>query len=132
MSSSLLEEAAVQTQSQVSHSQRLRTTMAAMRLSFTWFGTRKTLSPDQKAQAAESFGAEGSFLSAGKKLIDVKHPAFKAVSAVKNKAISYFREASLPYREAGSGRGRTGSEWIRTTNLRLRSTKTVLPKAKHE
>ena len=37
--------------------ERLRTTMAAMRLSFTWFGTRKTLSPDQKAQAAESFGA---------------------------------------------------------------------------
>ena len=29
--------------------ERLRTTMAAMRLSFTWFGTRKTLSPDQKA-----------------------------------------------------------------------------------
>ena len=30
--------------------QRLRTTMAAMRLSFTWFGTRKTLSPEQKAE----------------------------------------------------------------------------------
>jgi len=29
--------------------EQLRTTMAAMRLSFTWFGTRKTLSPDQKA-----------------------------------------------------------------------------------
>jgi hypothetical protein len=101
MSSSLLEEAAVQTQSQVSHAQRLRTTMAAMRLSFMWFGTRKTLSADQKAQAAESFGAEGSFLSAGKKLIDVKHPAFRAVSAVKNKAVSYFKEVSLPYPEPG-------------------------------
>jgi hypothetical protein len=39
--------------------QRLRSTMAAMRLSFTWFGTRKTLSPEQRARAAESFGAEG-------------------------------------------------------------------------
>ena len=46
--------------------QRLRTTMAAMRLAFTWFGTRKTLSPEQKARAAESFGAEGNYLSAGK------------------------------------------------------------------
>ena len=76
--------------------ERLRTTMAAMRLSFTWFGTRKTLSPDQKAQAAESFGAEGSYLSAGKKLIDVKHPAFRAVSAVRNRAVSYFKGVSLP------------------------------------
>lgn len=103
MSSSLLEEPVLQTAtgSVTSHAERLRTTMAAMRLSFTWFGTRKTLSADQKAQAAESFGAEGSFLSAGKKLIDVKHPAFRAVSAVKNKAISYFKEVSLPYPEPG-------------------------------
>ena len=79
--------------------EQLRTTMAAMRLSFTWFGTRKTLSPDQKARAAESFGAEGSYLSAGKKLIDVKHPAFRAVSAVRNRAVSYFRGMSLPYPE---------------------------------
>ncbi len=103
MSSSLLEEPAVQaaTGSATSHAERLRTTMMAMRLSFTWFGTRKTLSADQKDQAAESFGAEGSFLSAGKKLIDVKHPAFKAVSSVKNKAVRYFRDVSLPYPEAG-------------------------------
>jgi len=79
--------------------EQLRTTMAAMRLSFTWFGTRKTLSADQKARAAESFGAEGSYLSAGKKLIDVKHPAFRAVSAVRNRAVSYFKGMSLPYPE---------------------------------
>jgi len=79
--------------------EQLRTTMAAMRLSFTWFGTRKTLSPDQRARAAESFGAEGDFLSAGKKLIDVKHPAFRAVSAVRNRAVSYFKGMSLPYPE---------------------------------
>ncbi len=57
----------------------LRTSTAAMRLSFTWFGTRKTLSPEQKAQAAETFGAEGDYLSAGKKLLNTKHPKFKAV-----------------------------------------------------
>ncbi|MDY0165732.1 MAG: hypothetical protein RBS80_04265 [Thermoguttaceae bacterium] len=103
MSTSLLEQPAVQaaTGFATSHAERLRATTMAMRLSFTWFGTRKTLSADQKDQAAESFGAEGSFLSAGKKLIDVKHPAFKAVSSVKNKAVRYFRKVSLPYPEAG-------------------------------
>jgi len=41
---------------------RLRASTAAIRLSFTWFGTRKTLTPQQKAQAADTFGAEGEFL----------------------------------------------------------------------
>ncbi len=53
--------------------ERLRTTMAAVRLSISWFGTGKTLSAAQKNQAADAFGAEGKFLSAGKKLIDTRH-----------------------------------------------------------
>ena len=79
----------------------LRTTMAAMRLSFTWFGTRKTLTQEQKSQAADTFGAEGDFPSAGKKLVDTKHPAFRAVTAVHNRAISLFKGVSLPYSEPG-------------------------------
>jgi hypothetical protein len=80
---------------------RLEATMAAMRLSFTWFGTRKTLTQDQKAQAAERFEAEGDFLSAGKKLIDTKHPAFRAVTSVRSRAITLFKGLSLPYPEPG-------------------------------
>ena len=64
--------------------QRLHSSSAAMRLSFTWFGVRKTLTPQQKAQAAEPFGAQSNFLSAGKKLIDTKHPVFKAVTTVRS------------------------------------------------
>jgi hypothetical protein len=75
--------------------------MAAMRLSFTWFGTRKTLSSQQKAQAAETFGADGPFLSAGKKLLDTRHPQFKAVTAVRSQASAYFHGASLPFPEPG-------------------------------
>jgi hypothetical protein len=41
--------------------------MAACRVQFTWFGTKKSLTAEQKAQAAEPFDAEGQFLSAGKK-----------------------------------------------------------------
>ena len=75
--------------------------MAALRVSFMWFGIRKTLTPEQRSQAAESFGAEGQFLSAGKKLLDSKHPAFRAVNAVKHEVVTYWRGVSLPFPEPG-------------------------------
>jgi hypothetical protein len=84
-----------------SAAEHLRTTTAAVRLSFTWLGTRKTLSRQQKDQAAESFGAQGDFLSAGKKLLDTRHPAFKAVTSAKNKLVSLWKAMSLPYPEPG-------------------------------
>jgi hypothetical protein len=79
----------------------LRTTTAAVRVSFTWLGVRKTLTAEQRAEAAEPFGAVAQFLSAGKKLIDTSHPAFKAVTAVRGKIIAYTRSMSLPYPEPG-------------------------------
>ena len=81
--------------------ERLRRTMAAARISISWLGVHKTLSAEQKAQAAESFGAEGQFLSAGKKLLDTRHPAFRAVTAIKNRIRSYWIGLSLPYPEPG-------------------------------
>ena len=85
----------------VSPSDRLRTSMAAARVSFTWLGVRKSLSSSQKDQAANHFGAETKFLSAGKKLIDTSHPAFKAVTNVRSQTIAYWKEASLPFPEPG-------------------------------
>ena len=61
----LLDEPETVQSPNVDFADRLRTTMAAVRVCFTWFGTRKSLSSDQKAQAAESFGAEGSVLDGG-------------------------------------------------------------------
>ena len=81
--------------------QRLRGTMAAVRVSIRWFGTRKSLTVEQKAEAAEPFNAEAKFLSAGKKLLDISHPAFKAVTAVRGKVIAYWKSLSLPYPEPG-------------------------------
>jgi hypothetical protein len=81
--------------------QRLRTTMAAVRVAFTWFGVRKTLSPTQKAEAAAAFDAEGNFLSAGKKLLDTSHPAFKAVTTVRGRMIAFWRGISLPFPDPG-------------------------------
>ena len=80
---------------------RLRATMAAARLSFTWLGVSKSLTLAQKSQAADSFGAEAKFLSAGKKLLDTSHPAFKAVTAIRGRMIAYWKAVSLPYPEPG-------------------------------
>jgi hypothetical protein len=85
----------------VSPSDQLRTSMAAARLSFTWLGVRKSLTPTQKHQAADSFGAEGRYLSAGKKLLDTSHPAFKAVTAIRGRAVAYWKGVSLPFPEPG-------------------------------
>jgi hypothetical protein len=84
-----------------SPSQRLRQDAAAVRVSFTWFGVRKTLTHEQKSQAAESFGAESDFLSARKKLLDTKHPAYKEVTAIKGKMLAYHKSVSLPFPEPG-------------------------------
>jgi hypothetical protein len=81
--------------------EQLRASMAAMRVSFTWFGTRKTLTPQQKAVAAESLGAQGDSLSAGKKLLDTRHPLYKAVTGVRHRCLAFWRGASLPYPEPG-------------------------------
>ena len=101
MSPSLLNEPTADSSQMSTASERLRGTMAAARLSFTWLGVRKSLTAEQKNQAADSFGAEGKFLSAGKKLLDTSHPAFKAVTAIKGRCQSYWRAVSLPYPEPG-------------------------------
>ena len=80
---------------------RLRASMAAVKLSITWLGIRRSLSPEQRAQAAERFGAEGDYLSAGKKLLDTRHPAYRAVTQVKHQIQGYWRTATLPYPDPG-------------------------------
>ena len=84
-----------------SPSQRLRATMAAARVAFCWFGVHKTLTPEQKAQAADAFGAEGQYLSAGKKLLDTRHPAFRTVTSVRHQIVATWQSMSLPYPEPG-------------------------------
>jgi len=89
------------TRTATSPAQRLRRTMAAVRVSVRWFGIRRSLSAEQKAEAAEPFGAEAKFLSAGKKLLDNTAPSFKAVTAVRGKVISFWKWLSLPFPEPG-------------------------------
>ncbi len=89
------------TRQSTSPAQRLRTTMAAVRVSISWFGTKKTLTPEQKQEAAEPFGTDARFLSAGKRLLDTSHPAYKAVTAVRGRVIGFWKAMSLPFPEPG-------------------------------
>jgi hypothetical protein len=57
--------------------QRLRRTAAAVRVHFTWWGVHRTLTPEQKEQVGGACGADARLLSAGKKIIDVRHEAFR-------------------------------------------------------
>jgi hypothetical protein len=107
MSMSLLDRAETRTDSPTATTsttiaaQRLRTTMAAVRVAFTWFGVSKTLTPEQRATAAEAFDAEGPFLRATKKLLDTKDPAYRAVTAVRGKITSFWKSQSMPFPEPG-------------------------------
>jgi len=87
--------------STTSPAERLRITTTAVRVSLSWLGVRKTLTSEQKQQAAETFNAEGEYLSARKKLLDTKHPAYKEVTAVRGKIVSFWRALTLPYPEPG-------------------------------
>jgi hypothetical protein len=84
-----------------SPAQRLRSTAAAVQVHFTWMGVRKTLSKQQRDEAANPFGADGEFVSAGKKLVNTKHRAWKALTAIKGQIIGYWKGTSLPYTEPG-------------------------------
>ncbi len=89
------------TQTTPNAANRLRTTMAAVRLAFTWLGVRKTLAPEQRTTAARVFHADRELLSASKLILDTKNPAYRAVAAVRSEASSYWRTVTLPFPEAG-------------------------------
>ena len=101
MAAALLDEPRTAASRDVTPAKNLRDSMAAVRVSFTWLGSRKTLTPEQRAEAAQPFDAEGQYLSAGKKLLDTAHPAFKAVTAIKSKIASTWKGLSLPFPEPG-------------------------------
>ena len=81
---------------------RLRGSMTACRVHFTWLGLRRALTPEQKARAANAFQASGRFLSAGKKLLDTGHPAVRKVTGVRSSIQKFWQGVTVPYPEAGT------------------------------
>jgi len=81
--------------------QRLRRQAAAVRVHFTWWGVHKTLTAQQRAEVGDAYGADARLLSAGKKIIDVRHEAFRKLTALRSRIIHYWRGLTLPFVEAG-------------------------------
>jgi hypothetical protein len=81
--------------------QRLRRTAAAVRVHFTWWGVHRTLTAAQKEEVGDNYGADARLLSAGKKIIDVRHEAFRRLTSIRSRAVNYWRGLTLPYVESG-------------------------------
>jgi len=74
---------------------------SAMKVAFTWWGTTKALRPDLKREMADEFEADEEVLSASKKLINRKHPAYKALTKIKRSITAYWKQKTLPFPEPG-------------------------------
>lgn len=79
----------------------LRTTMGAVKLSFSWLGTQRKLSDTQTKQAADTFHAATDLVTASKRLIDTKNSTYRTLTALKSQASSYWRSMTLPYPQDG-------------------------------
>jgi hypothetical protein len=101
MSTLLEPEARTDPVNQQSAAERMRVQFAACRIRFKWFGTSKSLTTEQKSQAAKSFGADIKAIRAGKKLIDTSHEAFKSLTSLKSQIVKLWKDNSLPYPEPG-------------------------------
>jgi hypothetical protein len=81
--------------------QRLRRTAAAVRVSLHWWGVHRALTNQQKEEVSAGYAADARFLTAGKKLIDVRHEAFRKLTSIRTRLTSYWKGLSLPYPEPG-------------------------------
>jgi hypothetical protein len=81
--------------------QRPRRTAAAVRVMLHWWGVHRALSSQQKEEFGSVASADARFLTAGKKLVDVRHEAFRRLTSIKTRIGNYWRGISLPYVEPG-------------------------------
>src|SRR5437763_10818521 len=84
-----------------SPAQRLRRLAAAVRVHFTWWGVHRTLTAQQKEEVGDTYGADARLLSAGKKIIDVRHEEFRRLTSIRTRVVNYWKGLILPYTEPG-------------------------------
>lgn len=85
----------------VEAARQLRRMAAAVRVSLRWWGTHRSLSAQQKEEVSSTYDADVRFLTAGKKIIDTKHEAFRKLTSLRTRLVNYWRSQSLPYTEPG-------------------------------
>ena len=81
--------------------QRLRRTAAAARVMLHWWGTHRALTASQREEIGAAAAADARLLTAGKKLVDTRHEAFRRLTSVRSRITGYWRGVSLPYVEPG-------------------------------
>ena len=81
--------------------QRLRRHAAAVRVSLHWWGVHRSLTTRQKEEVSAAYAADARFVTAGKKLVDTRHDAFRKLTALRTRIVSYWRGLTLPYTEPG-------------------------------
>jgi hypothetical protein len=84
-----------------SPAQQLRRVAAAVRVHFTWWGVHRTLTAQQKEEVGDAYGADARFLTAGKKIINVRHSAFRKLTSIRGRVVHYWRGLTLPFVEVG-------------------------------
>ena len=72
-----------------------------MRVHIRWWGVHRTLNAAQKEEVGIGYGADARFLTAGKKIIDVRHEAFRKLTSLRTRIGNYWRGLTLPYVESG-------------------------------
>jgi hypothetical protein len=81
--------------------ERLRRLAAAVRVHFTWWGVRRALTAQQKEEIGVACAADARLLTAGKKLVDVRHEAFRRLTSLRTRIGQFWRSVTLPYVEPG-------------------------------
>ncbi|MBL8796912.1 MAG: hypothetical protein JNM56_23625 [Planctomycetia bacterium] len=81
--------------------ERLRRIAAAVRVHFTWWGVRRALTAQQKEEIGVACAADSRLLTAGKKLVDVRHEAFRRLTSLRTRIGQFWRSVTLPYVEPG-------------------------------
>src|SRR6185369_10442860 len=66
-----------------------------------WWGVHRALTPRQREEIGSATCADARFLTAGKKLVDVRHEAFRRLTSLRTRLGNYWRGMTLPYTEPG-------------------------------
>jgi hypothetical protein len=81
--------------------QRLRRSAAAVRVGIRWWGIHRCLSAAQKEEVSAGYAADARLLTAGKRLIDVRHEAYRKLTGVRTRITNFWKGMTLPYVEPG-------------------------------
>ncbi len=85
-----------------SAAESLRGQTMGTRVTLSVFGTHRAVSASCKEDMARSVEADGRDVSARKRLLNTKHPAFLKCTNLRNRTEIYWKGHTLPYPESGT------------------------------